>query len=144
MTTHLAIFRKEYLTLILYSKKKIEARFSKNRSSPYKKVKKGDLIYLKKTGGPIFGTVMVKEVKYFEDLTKPRILDLIEKYNHEIKIQPEFLEKKLDARYLTLIFLGKVEIYAKPFTIKKTDQRSWVTLDKHCNLKQTFLFQKEG
>ena len=44
---HLAIFVEPYLTYVLDGKKTVESRFSINRSPPYKKVKSGDIVFVK-------------------------------------------------------------------------------------------------
>ena len=59
---HLAIFVEPYLELVLAGKKTIESRFSANRCPPYNAVKKGDLLLLKRSGGPVVGVATVGQV----------------------------------------------------------------------------------
>jgi hypothetical protein len=52
---HLAVFIEPYLQFILDGQKTVESRFSANRSAPYQQVGKGDVVLLKRTGGPVMG-----------------------------------------------------------------------------------------
>ena len=84
MKIHLAVLYKEYLDLILEGKKTIEARFSKVKAPPFRKVSKGDKILLKESGSPVRGEALVKDVKYFEGLTSERVQEIINSFNEGI------------------------------------------------------------
>ncbi|HTH55702.1 MAG TPA: ASCH domain-containing protein, partial [Cyclobacteriaceae bacterium] len=62
---HLAIFVEPFLQFLLDGKKTIESRFSINRCPPFNKVAKGDLLLIKKSGGPIVAICTVKERWYY-------------------------------------------------------------------------------
>ncbi len=62
---HLAIFVEPYLQYIIDGKKTVESRFSINRIAPFKRIFQRDLILLKKSGGPIVGFCLVKEVRFY-------------------------------------------------------------------------------
>jgi ASC-1-like (ASCH) protein len=49
------VFIEPYLQFILDGQKTVESRFSANRSAPYQQVGKGDVVLLKRTGGPVMG-----------------------------------------------------------------------------------------
>ena len=63
---HIAVMVEPYLTRILEGKKTIESRFSRKKIAPHGKVHKGDVVFLKKSGGPIVGFFRVSEVLFFE------------------------------------------------------------------------------
>ncbi len=128
MKTHLAILYKRYLDLILDGKKTIEARFSKVKSPPYGIVSKGDKILLKETGGPIKGEATAKEVKYYTDLTPEKIMKIIEEHKEGLMIKEDFLDTKINSKYLTLIFLSNVKKYIPEIPFVKKDRRAWVVL----------------
>jgi ASC-1-like (ASCH) protein len=50
---HLMIVKKKYFNLIISGKKTIETRWSKNKITPYEKVKIGETILIKESGKPI-------------------------------------------------------------------------------------------
>ena len=133
MKFHLGIFYKEYLDLIIKKEKRIDARFSKNKTSPYKKVKSGDIIYLKETGGLIVGEAIVNHVRYFNELNKKKIKRIITKFNQGLKIKNDFMMSKLESKYLTLIFLGEITKYDDPIKIEKRDRRGWIPLKNGIN-----------
>jgi hypothetical protein len=62
---HLAVFVEPYLSFVLEGKKTVESRFSLNRHAPYEQVRDGDLLVLKKSGGPICGVCRVSNVWYY-------------------------------------------------------------------------------
>ena len=63
---HLAIMVEPYLSLLLQGKKTMESRFSQKMMQPFRRVSKGDIIILKKSGGDIVGMFEAKDVHYFE------------------------------------------------------------------------------
>lgn len=136
MRTHLAILREPYLTLILVLEKTIESRFTKVMALPYGRVSVGDRILLKKSGGLVVGEAYILKVMYFRDLSREKILELAEKYKNELRITPEFLQSKLDSKYITLIWLERVKRFDTPYTFKKNDQRSWIILEDTKNGKK--------
>jgi ASC-1-like (ASCH) protein len=67
---HLAIFNEPFLSLVYSKEKKIESRFSMNKISPFEKVRKGDVIILKESGGLVNGVFVAGEVKFYQGLNK--------------------------------------------------------------------------
>ena len=65
---HVAIMNKKMglIDKVLDGRKTIESRWYKNRTAPWGKIKKGDTIYFKDSGGPIRARAEVKKVKFFE------------------------------------------------------------------------------
>ena len=127
--THLAILVQPFLDLILNGKKTIETRFTKVKCSPFQKVKEGDIILLKQSGGQVIGEMIAGRVEYFSDLT-PQKFENLKKYSSEICSEYEdlFWEKRKDARYITFIYVAGVKKYDKPYPFPKKDRRAWVLL----------------
>ena len=65
ITIHIAIMVEPYLSRLLNGEKTIESRFSVNMVAPYKKIKEGDIVLLKKTGGAIKGLFEASKVRFF-------------------------------------------------------------------------------
>jgi hypothetical protein len=65
-TIHLAIFVEPYLQFLLDGKKTIESRFSVNRRAPFNKVSKGDILLIKKSGGPVVAVCTIYERWYYK------------------------------------------------------------------------------
>jgi ASC-1-like (ASCH) protein len=102
---HLAIFNEPFLSLVYNREKKIESRFSINKRSPYEKVKKGDVIILKESGGLVTGVFVAGEVKFFH-LTNRKSLEAIEaNFGKAIcaDYDPNFWRDKAKSKYATLI-----------------------------------------
>lgn len=126
---HLAIFNEPFLSLVLTGEKKIESRFSINKISPYQRVKKGDVIILKESGGYVTGVFVAGKVEFFHNIEK-RMLDEIEfKYGELIcsSYDKDFWKNKNKAKYGSLIEVKKVKKLT-PFKSEKLDRSGWSVL----------------
>ena len=124
---HLAIFVEPYLSYILQGKKTVESRFSLNRIAPYQKASKGDIIILKRSGGPVFGLCEISAVwSYHLD---PKSWKHIRKeFTKSLCAQdPDFWNRRSHASYATLMGIKNV-ITIDPVNWKKRDRRGWVIL----------------
>jgi len=124
---HLAILVNPYLERILNGRKTIESRFSVQRRVPYQQIQKGDVVLLKRSGGPILGIGLVDEAMFFQ-LT-PSVLTTIQiKYADELGIDdPNFWSERANAAYGTLTRLSHVR-RLPPISFVKRDQRAWIVL----------------
>lgn len=126
---HLAIFNEPFLSLVYSKEKKIESRFSMNKISPFDKVRKGDVIILKESGGLVTGVFVAGEVKFYHGLNK-EILEQIElTYGKEIcsEYDKNFWKNRTKAKYATLIEVKKVK-KIPPFKSEKNDRSGWSIL----------------
>jgi hypothetical protein len=125
---HVAILSNSYLELILNYCKTVESRFSVQKRTPYKRVKKGDIILLKQSGGPIKGISYVSSVWFYE--ITPGTLDQIKKrFASQLQIKDQtFWHKYEKSSYATLIQLEHVR-RLNPIKYSKRDQRAWVSFN---------------
>ncbi len=124
---HLAIFLEPYLKYILEGRKTVESRFSSRRYAPYQKVQVGDILFLKRSSGPVVGLCEVTSVWFYR--LAPESWDNIKReFSQELCIQdPSFWETKRHASYATLMRIGHV-LPIKPIKFPKYDRRGWVLL----------------
>ncbi|MDP2301913.1 MAG: hypothetical protein Q8N03_05770 [Ignavibacteria bacterium] len=126
-TLHLGVFIEPFLTKILIGKKVWESRFSINRCPPYQRVNDGDILLIKKSGGPILGYSEIENVIYLE-LDTLSFDDLKQEYSELLCIEdPLFWETKRLASYMTIMKLSKFQKIS-PIDIVKRDRRGWVVL----------------
>lgn len=127
-TIHLGIFIEPYLQLIIEGKKTIESRFSINRTAPYCKVAKGDLLLLKRSGGPIVGVCQITQAwSYVLDQDKWDTLKT--QYAKALCIHsPAFWEQKRNANYATLMKVQHVRPIEPAIPFIKSDRRGWLAL----------------
>ncbi|EKD56193.1 MAG: hypothetical protein ACD_58C00273G0005 [uncultured bacterium] len=130
MTKHLAIFVGNYIEKILSGEKTVEGRFSIDRILPYGIVKKGDIIFLKQSGGMIIGEFEVDNVLYYEGLNAEAIGKIRREYNQELCTEDGFWQVKANSHYVSLIFIKNPKKYLAPLRSKKHDRRGWVVLEK--------------
>ena len=124
---HLVILKKPYLELILEGRKRIELRLYKSKHPAFGRVYAGDKLFLKISSGPVCATATVKAVKSFDNLTPERILDLKQRYNHDIGGGDEYWQSKMDSKYCLLVWLKDIKAI-EPVRIQKRDWRAWAVL----------------
>jgi hypothetical protein len=123
---HLAVFVEPYLSFVLEGKKTIDSRFSVHRHAPFEQVRKGDLLVLKQSSGPICGVCRVSHAWYYR--LDPTTWCEIERYASALCMDDSvFWAKKREASFATLIHLEDV-IRIPEIAINKVDPRSWVVL----------------
>lgn len=134
---HLAIMKKSWgLTdKILSGRKKIESRWYKNKTRPWDKIKKGDIVYFKDSGEPVKIKASVEKVIQFENLSPKKVAEILEIYGSDDGIKKnktsEFFKMFKNKKYCILVFL-KNPIPVKPFEIDKTGfgaMSAWITVD---------------
>ena len=122
---HLAIFKEPYLQFIADGKKTIETRFSQKKFPPYDAIDKGDIMLLKRSGGPVVGLCLVDQTWFYQ--LDADSLDLIrEKFGAAICPEDEsFWDARAEALFASLIWVSHFSPL-DPFTVAKTDRRGWV------------------
>ena len=121
---HVAIMKKSWgLTRkILSGKKKIESRWYLNKCVPWDKIKAGEEVYFKDSGEPVSVVATVSRVLQFDNLTPPRVEEILKTYGEDDGIEKgeisAFYERFKDKKYCLLIFLKNPQKVA-PFEIDK-------------------------
>jgi ASC-1-like (ASCH) protein len=130
---HIAILDKKrnLLSKIISGEKSVESRWYQTKRTPWHNIKKDDTIYFKDTGEPVTVKARVKDVLFFDDLNKEKVLVILKKYGRQICMETfeytSYYDKK---RYCILIFLQDVQ-KIKPFDFDKTgfgNACAWMTL----------------
>lgn len=124
---HLAVFVEPYLTFILQGKKTVESRFSSVRCAPYDKVRAGDVILLKKAGGPVSGICRVDSAWFYE-VDRSSLQEIRREFAAQIcPADSDFWSAREDKSFATLISLADVT-RLPAFVVGKRDRRGWVTI----------------
>ncbi len=125
---HLAVLVEPYLRLILRGDKTVESRFARRRYPPYGRVRRGDIILLKKAGGPIVGIAQATEVSFHEchDGSWQVVRDAFGRAL--CAVDDEFWQRRVTASYATLVGLARVRRLAPSVDFHKRDRRGWVVL----------------
>lgn len=123
---HVAIFSEPYLALLLDGKKKIESRFSINKISPYGKIFAGDIVLVKKGGGPVVAIFIAGEIKFFSGLNVNKLKTIETEYSNLIcsDVDPLFWKNRENSKFATLIEVRLVKEIT-PFLINKSDRTAW-------------------
>ncbi len=125
---HIAILsHKSVLDKILAGQKTVESRFSRLKSLPFGQVKAGDVVYFKLSGGPVLGKACIAKVEEYENLTPILVSELARRYATELAISEDFLARKLESKYASLIFLEQVE-QCEPWNYKQEGRAGWIVL----------------
>jgi hypothetical protein len=127
---HLAVFVDPFLSYVLDGKKTIESRFSKNRIAPFGRVREGDIMLLKRSGGPVAGMSVIDSVWTYR-LDPSSWADMYCFADAMCARESSFWSERSGARYATLMRLGRTT-KLREFRIRKRDRRSWVVIVDAC------------
>lgn len=124
---HLAVFVEPYLSYLLRGQKTIESRFSVFRCAPYQRVKRGDVVLLKLSAGPVVGLCQVGQT-WFYQLDKRSWGEIRSVFTERLCAQdPDFWRARMRASYATLMQVENVRRLG-PVRWAKRDRRGWVVL----------------
>jgi hypothetical protein len=133
---HLAVMIEPFLTFVLDGTKTVESRFSVNRCAPFDRVESGDVILLKRSGGPIVGMCQVAQ-RWFYHLDPESWQTIRKDFTRSLCAQdPKFWKDREKASYATLMRIRRVRALP-PIRVEKRDRRGWVVLrdsDSHLPL----------
>ncbi len=128
LAIHLGVFVEPFLTFIIEGRKTIESRFSAKQCAPYNKVNKGDILLLKKTGGPIIGLCEISQVWLYE-IDPGSWAEIRSEFSHALCAQdPEFWKSREVASFATLMRVTRITTI-EPLYCAKKDRRGWVVLN---------------
>ncbi len=123
---HLGVFVEPFLEAIFDGRKTIESRFSIHRCAPFDCVLAGDVILLKRSGGPVVGVAFAGKARYYE-LNAKKLGDIREQFATKIYADDDgFWEARAEKRFATLIEIDGVS-KIDTLEIDKRDRRGWVT-----------------
>ena len=124
---HLAVFVDPFLGYVLDGSKTVESRFSSTRCAPYGKVRKDDLLMLKRAGGPVVGLACVRTVWSYR-LNDSSWKLIREQFAEAIRAEtPEFWDQRSGAAFATLMSIDRV-LAVEPVEWEKRDRRGWVVV----------------
>jgi dephospho-CoA kinase len=126
---HLAILVEPYLQFILEGRKTVESRFSMRRCAPYECVQRGDIVFLKRSSGPIVGLCQIADAWFYR--LDPDSWNMIRKeFTQALCAQdPDFWQVRRHATFATLMRLQHVRTLS-PLSYTKRDRRGWVILQR--------------
>ena len=129
---HIAIFIEPYLSYVLEGKKTVESRFGIQKRAPFCQVASGDILLLKRSGGPIIGLCKVTDVWFYN--LNPNSLDKLRReFTDALCAQdPEFWKQRAEASFATLMRINMVR-NLNPIHFPKSDRRGWVVLRQPLN-----------
>lgn len=120
---HIAIMVEPYLSLILSGNKTMESRFSRNRCSPWNKIKQGDIVILKKSGGAFVAVFEASNVIFREIYNDIESIKL--QYNDKLQIEDDFWNDKANSKFASLISISNLFQF-EPFYLKFINRQAWI------------------
>jgi hypothetical protein len=129
---HLAVLTEPFCSLLLDGAKTIESRFSRVRCAPYGTLAMGDIVVVKKTGGPVTGAFQAGTVRSYH-LTPACVAQLRDQYSEQICAgDNQFWADRADCAYATLVDVTHVR-FLPAQAFPKKDRRGWVQLTRPCH-----------
>jgi ASC-1-like (ASCH) protein len=127
---HIAVLLRPYLDLVLSGEKTVECRLTRQARDPYENIEVGDRIYFKESAGDFEAGAVAEHVLFEGDLTPGRVNKIKRDYNHLIRGEDEFWERKRDSRYCTLVWLKDIQPIASGPHHAPLQGRAWLSLDE--------------
>jgi len=125
-TYHLAVFTQPLCRFVLEGKKTVESRFSITRSAPYSQIKKGDVVFVKESGGLVQAVAEIGNV-WFYQLDDDEFKGIKNRFGRALCVDDDFWHAKTGCSYATLMFFSNLRTI-KPVSCEKRDRRGWVVL----------------
>ncbi len=124
---HLAVFTGPFPGWLLDGSKTIESRFSRVRCAPWGVLHEGDIVAVKKAGGPVTGVFQAGQVRSYQ-LTPRKVTELREQFATRIRAAgDDFWDQRADCNYATLADVTSVRALP-PLAFPKRDRRGWAVL----------------
>jgi hypothetical protein len=124
---HLAVFVEPFLSYVLDGSKTIESRFGITRQAPYRRVRTGDVILLKRVGGPVVGLCRVGQA-WFYQLDPASWKFIRERFAIAMCAQdPGFWKSRESASYATLLQVRDV-LPIDALSWPKRSRQGWVVV----------------
>lgn len=127
---------------IVSNDKTIESRWYLSRKAPWQKVKKGETIFFKYSGGPVLAKAEVAKVLEFENLNPQNVRRILKEFGSKGKLDIQNLTFSYNLyknkKYCVLIFLKNPE-KIKPFKIDKTGfgiSSAWLCIPEISTIKR--------
>ncbi|QMW05414.1 ASCH domain-containing protein [Spirosoma foliorum] len=125
---HLGIFVEPFLQYIFEGRKTVESRFSINKTAPYDKVNVGDVLLLKRSGGPIIGLCQISQIWSYQ-LTPSLFKQIQRTFSSALCVEgSDFWQRKKESQYATLMAIDEIACLDSYLYIDKRDRRGWVIL----------------
>lgn len=129
MAVHIAILAPPYDQMIVDGRKRIETRLTKGPRPPFGAVAPGDVIYIKRSGGPFVARAEAARVLMVDQLTPEAIDELAGQYNKWIGGNDDYWRAKRSCRYATLIWLRNIDLVSVGPRYRVQHMRAWYVLD---------------
>lgn len=126
---HVAVMVEPYLSFVVDGRKHIESRLTKNRIAPFGRAASGDIVFFKRSGGPISAVAFVDRVLNRETRSSDEVVMLASQYADGLSYELGYADSKRDARYATLLWLRDVTKLEEPLALTKRGRQSWVTVE---------------
>ncbi len=126
---HLAVMVEPFLEAILDGRKTIESRFALNRTPPFERVQSGDIILLKRSGGPVVGLAVAGAAQYFE-LNESVLSRLRNQFSTQLLADnDEFWRLRANKKFASLINIDEA-VQIDMMRVDKRDRRGWISYDR--------------
>jgi ASC-1-like (ASCH) protein len=127
---HLAILRRDVVAALLSGRKRIETRFYRHRCLPLGRIRPGDVVHFKVSGGGVIGSARVTFVREFSALTPAAVDRLRRLYQDQVCAPAQYWTARRRCRYGVLIGIGPVRGPARRFPVPRQYGGGWVVLSE--------------
>ncbi|MCG3128773.1 MAG: hypothetical protein CHACPFDD_03664 [Phycisphaerae bacterium] len=128
MRTHVAILRPALLKLVLSGRKQLESRLYRTRRTPVGRVRVGDTIYLKPTGGAVEAVCRAGAVRELPQLRDADLRRIRARYQTLLQAPRNYWRRTRKSRCGVLIWLADVRRCGPVVEVPRQFGSGWVEL----------------
>jgi hypothetical protein len=125
---HVAIVAPWAASALLDGRKRVETRFSRSRRAPFGRVRRGDTVYFKLSGGPMLGGAQVFAVKEFAEMNAAKLAALRRQHAADAHAPAAYWALRRRCRYAVIITLGPLRPAPRDLAIPRQYGGGWVVL----------------
>jgi hypothetical protein len=130
LAVHVAILAPPYDQMVVDGRKRIESRLTSQCRPPFGQISPGDVVYIKRSGGPFVARGEASRVLMADRLTPDEVDQLARRYNKWIGGADDYWQaKRKSTRYATLVWLRDVQPTTLGPRYRVQHMRAWYVLD---------------
>lgn len=125
---HIAIVSRSVAAALVNGTKRVETRFYRQRRIPFGRVRAGDIVHFKISGGDVIGSSQVAAIEELTELTPARIAGLQRTYGRQVRAPATYWAACRNSRYGLLIWLGPLAPAPDRLAVPRQFGGAWMVL----------------
>jgi hypothetical protein len=131
---HVAIVTRWAAAALCAGSKRVESRFFRTRRAPLGRVRLGDLVHFKLSGGPLIGTCDVHRVEEWDSLDGAAVDNLRRRHNRLVRAPVSYWRARRRCRFGILIWVSDLRPAPARLRVPRQYGDGWIILPQRGGL----------